>query len=90
MSKEQLDFGVWRIIGGFEICVDNEMFPNEEYRKADWVGAKIYDASLVEDFLNAYHKIIPWDDWADPNYLDKFLLDLDKKPKDLWLIKKPK
>lgn len=85
-SREQLDFGIWKIVGNKEMPISKKDFPNEKFR-GSWIGAKHYDASLLEDFLNAYHKLIPWDDWFHPNYLDEFLIDLSKKPKELLLIK---
>ena len=85
-SREQLDFGTWKIIGNKDIKIRKKDFPNEKFR-GSWIGAKHYDATLLEDFLKAYHKIIPWDDWFNPNYLDEFLIDLSKKPKELILIK---
>jgi hypothetical protein len=35
------------------------------------------------EFAEAFRGLIPWDDWADPNYLDKLLISPDLKPKKL-------
>ena len=88
VSREQLDYGVWPIIGESSFRVARSRIPNEEYRSKGWIGTKSYDAALVEDFLDAFYKLSPWDDWYDPNYLDKYLISPDKKPKDLIYIKK--
>lgn len=87
VTKDQLDYGVWRIIGNKAVTIQLEDQPNEQYRIKRWVGASFHDAALAEDFLNAYNRLIPWDDWYNPNYLDGYLVDISKKPKNLVLIK---
>lgn len=86
-TREQLDFGVWEIIGSKEIAIDKNEFPNESFREVNWVGSKIYDASIVEEFADAFFALTPWNDWADPNYLDKLLCKIELKPDNLLLIK---
>ncbi len=87
VTKEQLDYGVWKILGNRQVSIAINKQPNEKYRKLNWVGMTIQDAALAEDFLNAYYSLIAWDDWFDPNYLDKFLVDMSKKPDKLILTK---
>ena len=82
-TREQLDFGVWKVLGSALVSVQRDQLPNEQFRAAGWVGAKIYDASIVEEFCNAFHALLPWDDWADPHYLDKLLVSSSLKPKNL-------
>jgi len=86
-TREQLDFGIWKILGNKKIEILIDEYPNEQFRNNDWIGAKVYDAAVVEEFLDAFYALIPWDDWADPNYLDKLLLDKTKKPNKLIFIK---
>ncbi len=82
-TKEQLDYGIWEIIGNKNVEISKEKYPNEQYRDKGWIGAKIYDAAIVETFLEAYYGLIPWDSWADPQYFDKLLIDTSKKPDGL-------
>lgn len=82
-SKEQLDYGVWKIIGNASILIRPEEFPNEQFRGNNWIGAKSFDAAIVEDFLDAYYSLSPWDDWFNPNYLDQLLISSSKKPRNL-------
>lgn len=84
---EQLYYDVWKIVGNKQILIPQEKYPNEQYKNNKWIGSKTYDAALIEDFLNAYNALQPWDDWADPNYFDKFLVIMSKKPDNLILIK---
>jgi hypothetical protein len=79
-SREQLDYNVWKIIGYKEIKINKRNFPNEHFRTSNWIGAKHYDAAIIEDFMNAYYCLAPWDDWFNPNYLDHLLISLEKKP----------
>ena len=83
VSREQLDLGEWRVVGSNRVALDRQLWPNEEFRQDLWVGAKIYDASIAEEFLDAYNGLAAWDDWHDPQYLDKLLVSPDKKPKHL-------
>jgi len=82
-TREHLDFGVWTALGSAPISVRRDQLPNERFRAAGWVGAKIHDASIVEEFCNAFHALLPWDDWADPDYLDRLLVSPSVKPKNL-------
>lgn len=82
-TREKLDFGAWKVIGEAPVSVPVDQLPNEQFRTAGWVGSKIYDASIVEEFCNAFHALAPWDDWADPNYLDRLLTSPDVKPRNL-------
>ena len=82
-SRERLDYGVWTILGNKKQIIPVSKFPNELYRLNGWVGAKHSDAAIIEDFVNSYYGFLPWDDWGNPNYLDKFLIDPSKKPTTL-------
>lgn len=87
-SREQLDYHVWKILGATEQLIPVSKFPNEQYRIKGWIGSKHYDAAIIGDFVNAFYSLTPWDDWANPFYLDNLLVDKAKKPKNLLLIKR--
>jgi hypothetical protein len=42
----------------------------------------------MNDFLNAFYGLSPWDAYFDIYYFDKLLIDKAKKPKDLIYTKK--
>ena len=84
-TREQLDYGIWEIIGNKEIEINRVEYPNEQFRGNGWIGAKIYDASIIEEFVEAFYALTPWDNWADPNYLDKLLYDINLKPANIIL-----
>ncbi len=83
VSREQLDYAIWPIIGYVDILCKKGEFQNENYAANGYIGAKTYDAAIAEDFLSSYYSLLPWDDWYDPNYLDALLLSKKKKPKTL-------
>ncbi len=85
-TREQLDYGVWKILGNKPLSVALSQYPNEQFRPNGWVGAMHYDAALVEDFFEAYYALRPWDNWFDPNFLDAFLVDPSKRPPTVILI----
>ena len=87
VTKEQVEYGVWKIIGKKESLIAQDKYANEKFRKNDSAGSKVYDAALAEDFVNAFYALIPWDDWFNPDYLDNFLVDKSKKPSNLIYIK---
>jgi hypothetical protein len=87
VTKEQLDFGVWKVIGNKVTNIPVSKHANEQFRNADpyldGVGSSIYDAVFSEDFLNAFYALIPWDGWYKPDLLDEILIDKSKKPTNL-------
>ena len=39
----------------------------------------------MADFLSAYHKLLPWNHYHDPEYFDKLLISPDRKPLEVLL-----
>jgi hypothetical protein len=83
VTKEQIDFGVWKIIGNKTNKIPISRYPNEQFRNLKWVGSEVLDAAIAEDFINAFYAMHPWDDWYDPEFYDKMLIDKSKKPRHL-------
>ncbi len=92
VTKEQIDFGVWKVIGNKHTAIPARRHANEQYRNADpyldGVGSNIKDAAVAEDFTNAFYALSPWNDAYDPEYYDKMLIDKSKKPEHLIYKKK--
>jgi hypothetical protein len=85
VTRNRLDSGDWRVVGKQPAAVERRLWPNEQFRSKGWIGAKIYDASILDEFLEAFHGLVPWDDWKEPDYLDRLLVSPAKKPKKLVL-----
>ena len=86
-THDLLNRGTWPIIGQVASQLPISCFPFEDCRKKGWVGAKVIGSGNVRTFLDAFYRLAPWDDWADPNYLDRLLISPQKKPKNLIYIK---
>ena len=71
------------MVGRAEPVTPTHLLPFEHTRARGWVGAKVYGSGIVARFLAAYHRLAPWDDWADPAYLDRLLIAPEKKPADV-------
>jgi hypothetical protein len=83
VTRDLLDLGGWRVVGRLPVVVPKSYFPYEKSRSTGFVGAKVIGTKNVNEFINAYHGLKPWDDWKDPHYLDKLLLSPDKKPSNV-------
>ena len=86
-THDLLGNGSWTVIGHSSPRVSRKHLPYEDCRRGGWVGAKMRGSGIVRQFLDAYYRLAPWDDWADPKYLDAFLIDPSKRPKDLIYVK---
>ncbi len=84
-TRDLLDLGEWRVFAAYPVEVPREIFPFEPLREAGWVGAKVIGSRTVNSFANAYCGLELWDDWHDPNYLDRLLLSPELKPQTLML-----
>ena len=83
LTREQLAYGAWTVLGVAPAISRKDEFPNEAFARNGYVGARVYDAAIAEEFLAAFHALVPWDDWHDPRYLDNWLVSPDKKPNNL-------
>jgi hypothetical protein len=88
ISKKEFDSGEVVLLGNQTLIASKPDFKNELYKDNGYIGAKTYDTGLAADFLIAFHKLAPWDDWGDPDYLEEFLISPKKKPKDLIYLKR--
>lgn len=80
VTRELLDSGRWRVAPTTGSSIQAASPPYEELRASGHVGAKVRGAGNVEEFVNAFFGLMPWDDWYVPNYLDDFLVSPNKKP----------
>lgn len=55
-------------------------FRNEQFASTGYVGARVHDAGIAEEFLAAFHALMTRDDWHDPAYLDHWLVSPACKP----------
>jgi hypothetical protein len=82
-TRDLLDSGRWKVVASHPVQVPREKFPFEPLRHDRFIGAKVIGSRNVEEFMNAFCGLTFWDDWADPNYLDRLLISPTVKPKNL-------
>src|ERR1039457_7178468 len=74
VTRDLLDSGHWKVVGSRPVSVQKELLPYEGLREKGFVGAKVIGSRNINEFLNAFYGLHPWDDWKDPQYLDKLLI----------------
>ena len=84
-TRDLLDSGDWRVVTNRPVEIPRRWFPSEDKRASGFVGAKVIGSGIINEFVNAYFCLVPWDDWKDLNYLDNLLLSPEKKPKNVIL-----
>lgn len=82
-TRDSLDKGIWPIFNSGEPLSVDEIFPIKSIRAAEYVGAKIRGSGSLHKFLSAFHGLSPWDEYADPNYFDKLLLQNVRRPQNV-------
>ena len=86
ITEESLDKGFWPIIqqGIVNKNILKQYFPNIDLiEQGNIIGINTEGSAIIDDFIKAYFSLAPWDDWHDPEYLDKLLISPDKKPENL-------
>jgi hypothetical protein len=86
VTRELLRRGVWRVVGARPVEVFS-VAPFEHLRATRFVGARIVGAGIVCKFVDAFFGLRPWDDWADPAYLDGLLLPGRPRPSSAKLVR---
>jgi hypothetical protein len=85
VTRESLDRGNWPLIGHGPVIGLEGVIGINARRSKGFVGTKIIGSGIAVDFLSAFHRLIPWNDYHDPEYLDKLLISPDRKPTDVLL-----
>lgn len=80
VTTDLLDSGQWRVAGSAPEPGSDWLAGHVALQEAGYVGATIRGSGNVEEFVNAFYGLVPWDDWYVPNYLDAFLVSPEKKP----------
>ena len=82
-TRDLLDAGKWKVTRHSSVKFEPYQLPYEHLRPLGFVGAKVIGSGILEEFLNAFYSLTPWDNWKDSDYLDRLLIDHSKKPKCL-------
>lgn len=79
-TRDLLDSGRWAVVGRAASPVPEDVVAYEALRASGFVGESVVGSAIVEEFVNAYFGLMPWDDWYVPDYLDKLLVSPGRKP----------
>ncbi len=80
VTPDLLAMGVWPVVATSEVRLPASIYPYESTRKHGFVGAVVEGSAIVQEFMNAFHALAPWDAWHDPNFLDSLLISPSRKP----------
>lgn len=89
VSAHALDKGIWRLLGQRDLLFDQSVDPNARLRINQYVGSRFFTDNMVDAFFNAYFGLEPWDDFADPETLDKLLIPPHVRPNSAIFKRKP-
>jgi len=86
VTRDLLDSGRWQINSNQANAWGADHIHFHELESNGFVGVNIIGSGIVENLLNAYHGLEPWNDFQDPKYLDGLLLSPKLKPSSVLLI----
>ena len=84
--KQDLNNGTWAKICVLPPVVKKSDFPNEKFAHNGYIGAKHSSAGLFNDFLSAFHGIVPWNVMANEMYWDEYLNNGNGRPNTARLL----
>jgi len=87
VTPDLLNKGAWPLLAKRDVVVPPQQRPYEQFRDSGWVGVKVTGSGIAQEFLAAYHRLCPWDDWYVPDYLDRLLLPGVARPDGVVLSK---
>jgi hypothetical protein len=85
VTRDLLDSGRWQVVNSRPMILLEKYIDIRSLRKKGFVGATIHGSHIAETFLNAYHKLSPWNQYLDPEYFDKLLVAPNRKPRGVLL-----
>ncbi len=85
VTRDLLDSGRWHIVNNGPIISWEKYIEIHAMRNKGYIGVAIEGSRIVANFLSAYHKLVPWNKYYDPEYFDKLLISRDRKPADVLL-----
>ena len=75
VTRDSLDKGIWPVLGSSEPIEVAGVYPIESLRANRYIGAKIRGSGVMQKFVLAYFGRSPWDEYFDPQYFDKLLVE---------------
>jgi hypothetical protein len=91
VTPDSLSKGLWTVVGRAPLGVEFEKYvPYEALAARGFVGAQIRGSGIMDEFMNAYYALRPWDTWYEETFFDKLLVPQAKRPANVVLTKTAK
>lgn len=85
VTRDLLDAGTWHILGRGEPLPAAPYIDLDTLRTRRFVGAKVVGSGIAMKLMDAYFGLYPWNGFAQPDYLDKLLISIDRRPRNVLL-----
>jgi hypothetical protein len=83
-----LNSGKWKVIGNHSLVIEKSKVPMDHLAQPG-IGSKIYQESILSDFIEAYFKIKPWNHLPfKDNFMDTLLLPGVVRPDNVIILSK--
>ena len=79
-TPDLLNSGDWLVVRNEEPIPVDKFFDIKKLKSEGFLGAKVIGSGVVIKLMDACFGLYPWDDFYEPDYLDKLLLSPSKKP----------
>jgi hypothetical protein len=79
-TRDLLDNHSWIVFSKGDPLDVVDLFPIDKLRENDYIGAKIIGSANMAELLMAYNCLTPWNDFHQPDYLDKLLVNGVNRP----------
>jgi hypothetical protein len=83
VTREALKFGDWPVLAHYPALDPGSFDVWKAWVAQKWLRVDVHNSLIVEDFMNAYHGLAPWDMYFDPEYFDRMLISETVKPDNL-------
>lgn len=79
-TKDLLTKRVWRVLGAYPVELPHHLFPHEDRRGQNWIGAEMVGSGSMVNLLNAYFGLAPWNVMFEEDYFDQLLAPGVRRP----------
>jgi hypothetical protein len=80
-TKDSLTRRFWKVLGAYPVELPRHLFPHEDKRAHNWIGAEMFGSGNMVNFLNAYFGLKPWNVMFEEDYYDQLLAPGVSRPR---------
>ena len=85
VTRDLLDSGTWKVLGRGEPLPAAPHINLDTLRARRFVGARVVGSGIAMKLMDAYFGLYPWNGFAQSDYLDKLLISIDRRPRNVLL-----